>query len=246
MKKVLFLSMMLIGISMSSIAQWETETSGNISYSKGQVSVNVAKIDTPIEFTVKGDQIIYGHNASLFFGGIDNTTAGWGQYGIEYHENEGGLNFWKPSGSNGFKNWVLFLQDDGRVGIGTNTLPQGFKLTVDGSIAARKICIGTIKHEEKYLVTVAGGIHAREVLVTETAGGADFVFEEDFELRSIVELEEFVKQNKHLPDVPSAKQMEKDGLNIAEFQIKLLQKIEELTLYIIKQQKEIDELKNNR
>ncbi len=95
------------------------------------------------------------------------------------------------------------------------------------------------------MLTVAGGIHAREVLVTETAGGADFVFEKNFELRSLPELEEFVIQNKHLPDVPSAEQMEENGLNIAEFQINLLQKIEELTLYIIKQQKEIDELKNN-
>jgi hypothetical protein len=67
--------------------------------------------------------------------------------------------------------------------------------------------------------------------------GADFVFEEDYELRSIEELERFVKTNLHLPEIAPAKNMEENGVLQGEMNQKLLQKIEELTLYIIEQNK---------
>lgn len=80
--------------------------------------------------------------------------------------------------------------------------------------------------------------------------GADFVFSPDYQLKPLSEVEAFVKENKHLPEIPSEKQMVENGLNVNEMQIKLLLKIEELTLYVIEQnkqnkdlQKQIDELK---
>jgi len=73
--------------------------------------------------------------------------------------------------------------------------------------------------------------------------GADFVFEPDYNLKPLSELESFLKENKHLPEIPSEKQMVENGLNVNEMQIKLLQKIEELTLYVIKLEKEIKTLK---
>ncbi len=91
-------------------------------------------------------------------------------------------------------------------------------------------------------ITVAGGIHAREVLITETAG-ADFVFDNNYNLRSLTEVEQFINENNHLPDIAPASDMQENGIKMGVFQIKLLQKIEELTLYVIEQQKEIDELK---
>lgn len=101
-------------------------------------------------------------------------------------------------------------------------------------------------------LTVAGNIHAREVRVTATAGGADFVFADDYALPKLEVVAAFVKQNKHLPEIPSAAEMEANGLHLAEMNIKLLQKVEELTLYVIEQQKqmermqrEINELKTN-
>ena len=180
--------------------------------------MNVETPNTPMEFTVKGQQIIYGQESSLLFGGDENTTEGWGEYGIEYNVSKGGLNFWKPWGSNGYKNYILFLKDDGKVGIGTET--------------------------PDYKLTVAGGIHAREIKVTKTAGGADFIFAKDYKLKPLVEVEKYVNENKHLPDIPSARQMEDEGINLGELQIKLLQKVEELTLYIIEQEKEIERLKS--
>ena len=104
----------------------------------------------------------------------------------------------------------------------------------------RNVGIGTTTPAHK--LTVAGAIGAREIIV-DTNMGADFVFESDYNLRSLSEVEQFINENKHLPDIAPAAEMEQNGVNMGEFQIQLLQKIEELTLYIIELKKEIDELK---
>ncbi|GGF08270.1 hypothetical protein SAMN05443634_10320 [Chishuiella changwenlii] len=84
--------------------------------------------------------------------------------------------------------------------------------------------------------TLQGKFEAKEIKVTETPT-ADFVFEEDYKLPTLQEVEKHIKEKKHLPEIASAKEMEKEGVNVGEFQIQLLQKIEELTLYIIEQNK---------
>lgn len=103
-----------------------------------------------------------------------------------------------------------------------------------------RVGIGTTTPDSK--LTVAGKVHAQEVQVTVNAG-ADFVFEEDYELTSLEELGQYVKANKHLPEIASAKEMESEGIHLAEMNIKLLQKIEELTLHLIEMNKEIEILK---
>ncbi|WP_419715992.1 hypothetical protein [Chryseobacterium mucoviscidosis] len=81
-------------------------------------------------------------------------------------------------------------------------------------------------------VAITNKLEAKEIKVTLTPT-ADFVFEKDYGLPKLEEVEKFVIENKHLPEIASAKEMEKEGVNVGEFQIKLLQKIEELTLYSI-------------
>jgi len=98
---------------------------------------------------------------------------------------------------------------------------------------------GTVSED----LDVKGIINASEIQVT--AQTADFVFEPDYNLRPLDEVEAFVKENKHLPEIPSAKQMEAEGVNVAEMNKLLLQKVEELTLYVIEQEKEISTLKAN-
>ncbi|UHO39358.1 hypothetical protein H5J24_04390 [Chryseobacterium capnotolerans] len=66
----------------------------------------------------------------------------------------------------------------------------------------------------------------------------------DYRMPTLQELESFVKENKHLPEIPSGEAIVKDGVNLGDFQMKLLQKIEELTLYIIALKKEIDSKPN--
>ena len=101
--------------------------------------------------------------------------------------------------------------------------------------------IGTTNPDSK--LTVAGNIHAQEVKVTVNAG-ADFVFESDYNLPPLDSINKFIKENKHLPEIPSAEVMKKEGLNLSEMNIKLLQKMEEMTLYMIEQNKQIINLKN--
>ena len=100
--------------------------------------------------------------------------------------------------------------------------------------------IGTINPQAK--LDVRGAISAEEVKV-QILTGADHVFNKDYDLKPLSEVKAFVEENKHLPEIPSEKHMQENGLSMNEFQIKLLQKIEELTLYVIKQDEEIQKLK---
>ncbi|MCZ2224132.1 MAG: hypothetical protein LC122_10950, partial [Chitinophagales bacterium] len=72
---------------------------------------------------------------------------------------------------------------------------------------------------------------------------ADYVFEDDYQLKPLSEVEQFIKTHKHLPNIPSSKEVKNNGVNLVEMNNKLLEKTEELTLYIIEQNKENDKLK---
>ena len=105
--------------------------------------------------------------------------------------------------------------------------------------------IGTVKPKEK--LSVNGTILAKEVKVsTEASDWPDFVFEPDYKLRKLSEVENYILTNKHLPDIPSAAQMEAQGVNLAEMNKLLLQKVEELTLYSIEQKKKVEKLEEAR
>ncbi|WP_343540026.1 hypothetical protein [Sphingobacterium thalpophilum] len=116
------------------------------------------------------------------------------------------------------------------------------------SFTESRIGIGTTSPEHK--LDIVGTVRAHSILVN-TQKTADFVFEPDYQLPDLDSVKTFIKKNKHLQGIPSAKQMEKEGINIGSFQIDLLQKIEELTLHLIQaneriagQEKRIKELEN--
>lgn len=90
-----------------------------------------------------------------------------------------------------------------------------------------------------YPLAVNGTIRAKEIIVE--TGWADFVFDEDYQLPSLAEVERHIKAEKHLPGIPSAAKVAADGVSVGEMQAKLLQKIEELTLHQIEQEKRLNE-----
>lgn len=115
------------------------------------------------------------------------------------------------------------------------------KLTVltNGSVG-----IGTVSPNEKLEVNgnalFQGNIESMKVKVTQAPGNwPDYVFSSDYSLRPLNELEDFIKQNRHLPEVPSAKEVETNGLDLGDMEATLLKKIEELTLYTIEQEKRL-------
>ena len=110
------------------------------------------------------------------------------------------------------------------------------KLTIDN---AGKIGIGTTNPDHE--LTVAGTIHTEEVLVDLNVPGPDYVFEEDYPLSTLKEVEDYIKENKHLPEIPSAKEMEANGVKLGDMNMLLLKKIEELTLHAIEQNKLISQ-----
>lgn len=101
------------------------------------------------------------------------------------------------------------------------------------------IGIGTQSPRNK--LDVRGTIRADAIYVN-VVSGADFVFDTSYSLRSLSELKDFVLKNKHLPEIPSEQEMKENGVDLHKLQILLLQKIEELTLYIIEQEQRIQEL----
>ena len=100
--------------------------------------------------------------------------------------------------------------------------------------------IGTNSPNQK--LTVNGTIYGKEVKVDLSVPGPDYVFEKSYSLPTLEEVKSYIDQNKHLPEVPSAREMEKNGVMLGEMNMLLLKKVEELTLYIIEQEKRISAL----
>lgn len=122
----------------------------------------------------------------------------------------------------------MTISKNGNVGIGTEVPYYAYKLDVNGDIRAKKIY-------------VTNTLQANEIIVKTT--GADFVFSDDYQLRPLSEVKAFIEENKHLPEIKSAREMQENGVSVNELQTQLLQKIEELTLYLIQQEQTIQELR---
>ncbi|MBI1923613.1 hypothetical protein HYR99_05130, partial [Candidatus Poribacteria bacterium] len=119
-------------------------------------------------------------------------------------------------------------------------IPTLFVGPSNGPGTTGNVGIGT-KSPGSYKLAVEGKIGAREVVVT-LDNWSDFVFEKDYRLMPLHEVEQHIQQNQRLPDIPSEKEVLEKGVSLGEMQSKLLQKVEELTLYVIEQNKRIEKL----
>lgn len=193
--------------------------------------------------TIDGDLTTYG-NISLR--STDNLTPYnlWGKrlfLGRPY-ENTDSIYFSRVNIRGDHSELRLVLGDDGseKFAIGYNL--HSNKQWQEGIIFTAKGYIGIGVSQPTCALDVAGTIRSKEVKI-EATNWADYVFREDYKLPSLKEVEEHIKTNNTLPDIPSEQEVKENGISLGDMQVKLLQKIEELTLYMIKQEKEIEALK---
>ncbi|MFY0598135.1 MAG: hypothetical protein JXR03_00590 [Cyclobacteriaceae bacterium] len=123
---------------------------------------------------------------------------------------------------------------------GDNTLllnPNGDSFFNGGNVG-----IGTTTPIAK--LSVNGQIRATEVKVLAQINVPDYVFAEDYELRTLKETKEYIAENKHLPEIPSASEIGENGIDLGDMNMRLLKKIEELTLYVIEQNERLQQLES--
>jgi len=135
------------------------------------------------------------------------------------------------------------LNTTGDIGIGT-THTNGFKLKVAGDVAVKRLCIGGENIPKDCLLAIEGKLICEDIQVTKTDNWPDYVFDENYELITIEELDQFIKNKKHLPDMPSKDEIIKKGMGQAELNQLLLKKIEELSLYTIKLNNQLKKLES--
>lgn len=143
----------------------------------------------------------------------------------------------------------LYLQNKGgNVFIGDATNFTGsHRLGVDGNaVILGAVRIGNTATPAGYKLAVDGKAIVTELLVRLVPNWPDYVFDKNYKLPGLNEVEDFIKKNNHLPGIPSAKTLEVNGLNVGEMQKLQMEKIEELTLYIIGLKKEIEILKQQK
>jgi len=201
--------------------------------SDGNVGIGTS---TPsVKLQVNGDISSVGENQKIGFATTDNFTNSTGtiaHFGMSIFKDANGMPGVSHSGYYGLNFYTTGV--------------ERMRIKENGYIG-----IGSINPDEK--LTVKGKIHAEEVRV-DLQVPADYVFEKyytgssklksDYVMPTLEEIEKFTKENNHLPNVPSAQEIKDKGLQLGEMNNILLQKIEELTLYIIEQNKRIENLEN--
>jgi hypothetical protein len=164
----------------------------------------------------------------------------FGRMRLRYNLADGPAGLWFNK-TNNTQGTFIGQYDDNNFGIWGPGATGSWKFLFDGNDGT--VRIGTTQKATGYLVNVGGKIIAEEVRVQLRAAWPDYVFSNKYKLMPLEELDNYIDNNKHLPGFKPAAAMEKDGADIGETQRKLVEKVEELTLYIIELKKEIDKIK---
>jgi hypothetical protein len=248
-KKTYWLTLCLLFIAGTSNAQWAA--TGNDIYNTNSryvgigTSTPLAKLDvrgyvnaTRLTLFEEGDNVLCSRQNGEHHQLI-GTYSGWDTRGVYVAAYNAG-----NAAASGGHNYI-----SERIYLGNPTF-NGNYLSVNllnGGVGIGTLNTGTFR------LAVEGKIGAREVHVTNAFPWPDYVFKSNYDLKNLYSLEKYVRQNNHLPNIPSAQEVTNNGIELGTMNAKLLEKVEELTLYIIelnkkmdKQQKEINQLKKDR
>ena len=230
----------VIGAGLTGLSATLTNTvvlgAGNVEKMRINQSGNVGIATTnPTEkLTVAGDiyathRLTFQDNArftvtSTHVSTLNTTPFSMPQYGLAAPSTSGSADLWISGHQairmfNGGNPEPSFNLVGGNLGIGTQTIPAGYRFAVKGNVIAEKIVVKT------------------------STSWPDFVFKKDYQLPSLNEVEQFIAKNSHLPEIPSAKEVENNGQDVGEMNRLLLKKVEEITLYLIELKKENQEIK---
>jgi hypothetical protein len=219
-------------------SQWVTNGT-KIGYTAGSVGIGNSNPNTLYKLDVTGSL----NATTLYQNGSAVVSSQWVTNAGNLNYTTGGVSIGTGTLSAGNKLSVLGNTDvSGNLSIGKSSATS--KLEIKGN-AADDVAfrIYNSSDVENFKVKSNGFVYAREVQVhPDGTAFPDYVFETNYSLMSLNDLENYINANKHLPNIPSALEVGVSGFGVAEMQIKQMEKIEELTLYIIEQNKKLSKL----
>ena len=202
----------------------------------------IVTFDTTATFKGKAsfDKNIVVYGGGIFYNGLEIKTGSSMYNNVRFYASNG----WAHISACGYNNYdpMAFLAQkynfkNGNVGIGVED-PQA-KLHVAGKI----LCTGEIEVADLNSNSInVNSLNAKDIQM-DMHGAADYVFEDNYDLKSLSEVESYVNEHKHLPGMPSAAEMDANGVSVSKMSNLLLEKVEELTLHMIKLEKENAALK---
>jgi hypothetical protein len=246
-RKLLLLSLGLLTFIFKSQAQWSGPTSGILSTS------NQVNIDGVVVSGLPGSP-----PQPAMFNVFTNTGSAFNlKFSVDHTRVDANTNLFVNSGSifvtrtGSLAGNAFSVNTSGAMTINTSSIIHptiGFFINSNNrnffTITEEQILFKDAT-QDLFKVNANGYLSARKVIVTLQNPFADYVFDKNYKLKTLTELEAFITKHHHLPNVPSLAEVEANNkqIDVGEMQVILLEKVEELTLYILQQQKEIDALK---